>query len=90
MSFSKEFFKNIAQDLISPFNYSIMLINGTAIYVDGFEKILSLSYTEIVLKTKKQHLKINGNNLKIDKMEEFSCVVTGNIGGIFVEQISVL
>jgi hypothetical protein len=85
MSFSKEFFKNITQDLISPFHYSVMLINGTAVYVDGFEKILSLALDEIVLKTKKQRLKINGENLEIEKLEEFSCVITGCIRGFYVE-----
>ncbi len=85
MSFSKEFFKGVAQDLVSPFYYTVSLINGTVMYVDGFEKILAVSDSEILLKTKKQHLKINGTSLKIEKLEEFSCVVSGKIEGFYAE-----
>ena len=85
MSFSKELFRGIAQDVTSPFYYSVTLINGSAIYVDGFEKILSISSCEIMLKTKTHKLKISGNELKIEKMEEFSCVISGKIGGFNVE-----
>ncbi len=85
MSFSKELFKGIKEDLISPFAYSVTLMNGLTVYVDGFEKIISLSECEIVFSKKKQIFKIVGKQLKIEKMEEFSCVISGKIGGFYVE-----
>jgi hypothetical protein len=85
MSFSKEFFRGISQEFISPFNFTVTLINGSAIYVDGFEKILSISSVEVTLKTKKHCLKIRGEELRIEKMEEFSCVIVGDIGEFIVD-----
>lgn len=85
MSFSKELFKGVSEDFISPFGFSATIINGTAIYVDGFKKILSFSISEVLFETKKHKLKVIGENLFIKKMEEFSCVIVGKIGGFYVE-----
>ena len=56
MSFSKELFKGVSEDFISPFGFSATIINGTAIYVDGFKKILSFSISEVLFETKKHKL----------------------------------
>lgn len=85
MSFSKELFRGVANDIVSPFSYSLTIVNGKAVYVDGFEKILIISLCEIIIKTRKCKLKIVGEELAIEKMEEFSCVIVGRIGGFYVE-----
>ena len=85
MSFSGEIFRGIKNEVFSPFAYSVTLLNGEAIYIDGFKKILSLSGSEIAFETKKQRLKIVGTSLEISKIEEFSCVVVGKVEGFYVE-----
>lgn len=85
MSFSSELFRGIKDSVLMPFTYSATIINGGAIYIDGFEKILSLNNEEIVFSAKKQRLKIVGASLEIAKMEEFSCVVVGKVEGFYVE-----
>ena len=85
MSFSKELFRGVSNDIVSPFNYSLTIINGKAVYVDGFEKILMISSSEISIKARKDNIKIVGEELRGEKMEEFSCVIVGRIGGFYVE-----
>ena len=85
MSFSSEILNGIKQDLLSPFEYNLVLKNGKILYLDGFDKILSITNAELNFLVKKQRIKIVGENLKIEKLEEFSCVVSGKIEGFYEE-----
>ena len=85
MSFSSELFKGVKQDLLTPFEYNLTLKNGKVIYIDGFSKIIALTCEEVCFALKKSTLKIVGKNLKIEKLEEFSCVISGNVEGFYAE-----
>ena len=85
MSFSSELFKGVKQDLLTPFEYNLTLKNGKVIYLDGFSKIVTLSSEEVCFALKTRCLKVVGKNLKIEKMEEFSCVISGKVDGFYEE-----
>ena len=85
MSFSSEVFKGIKEELLTPFEYNLVVKNGKALYLDGFIKILALSNQEMCFQLKKRALKIVGDNLKIEKLEEFSCVISGKMVGFYEE-----
>ena len=85
MSFSSELFKGIKDELLAPFEYNLTLKNGRAVYLDGFSKIITVSSNEMCFQLKKGALKIVGEDLKITKLEEFSCVILGKVAGFYEE-----
>ena len=85
MSFSSELFRGVKQDLLTPFEYGITVKNGKVLYIDGFSKILALATSEMRFKLKNSTLKVVGEDLKIERLEEFSCVISGKVVGFYEE-----
>ena len=79
MSFSSEIFREIKSDFLEPFEYNLVVKNGKIAYLDGFSKVLFLSKNELRFKIKNKCLKIVGEDLKIEKLEELSCVIVGKM-----------
>lgn len=85
MGFSHELFRGIKQDLLEPFEYNLVVKNGIVAYLDGFSKIISISSEQMLFRLKNKILKVVGKDLKIEKLEEFSCVISGKMEGFYAE-----
>lgn len=85
MSFSSEIFRGIKSEFLEPFEYNLVVKNGKIIYLDGFSKILFLSTNEMRFKIRNKLLRIVGEELKIEKLEELSCVISGKMVAFYEE-----
>lgn len=64
------------------FNYRVINLGGTSVYVEGIKSIINLSETEIMLQVKGRAIAVAGNNLKIRYLDKTTCVIEGKINGV--------
>ncbi len=84
MSFSSEYFKGVVEDL-SPPPYTVSVLGGKAAYVDGFSDVLSLGDERMRFRIRGGALVVEGEELRLLRLEQTSAVVGGRIGGYRVE-----
>ena len=67
----------------SSFNYRIVNLGGKSVYVEGFKSVINLSEVEVYLQMKKKAVAIVGINLKVKYLDKTTCVVEGDITGVY-------
>lgn len=66
---------------IVPFCQLVMM-DFSSLYFEGMTDVLSISDDEIDIKTKKNKIRISGENLEIVELEEKTILVRGKIFGV--------
>lgn len=71
-----------ADEILSGFR--VVMLSNNAVYIEGINKIITLSKECVVFKLKKGCIKINGDNLVIKDLNIGSVMVVGKILGVEV------
>ena len=64
------------------FNYRVINLGGTSVYVEGIKSIVNLGEAEILLQVKNKAIAIVGNNLTIRYLDKSTCIIDGKITGV--------
>lgn len=79
------FFSELKQKLqvsdLSPFCQFVM-IDFFSLYIEGVVDILSISETEIDIRTKKTKIRVGGENLEVVELEDKTLLIRGKIFGV--------
>lgn len=61
------------------FNYKVVNLGGKSLYVEGIKSIVELSENSIMFQLKKQVLSVSGVGMKINYLDNSTCVIEGEI-----------
>lgn len=81
MSFFNDFFESISFE-DNENNIKCNIVFGVGVLVFGVQKLESMQETEIVLRNKKNRLRVYGNNLMISSMSRGEVEISGLVQGV--------
>ncbi len=83
MSIINEVFSALDVDNLTD-TYRYYNLGGKVVYIENFVRVNTFSQTEIVLKLKKGLIKVSGDGLIIEELNQSSLVIKGVIKGVDV------
>ncbi|MGN1098875.1 MAG: YabP/YqfC family sporulation protein [Christensenellales bacterium] len=69
-------------EIFSGYRFTVYGMNG--IHIEGHRGVLSVSDTEIVLKQKKNTIKVRGRNLTLKEITDCDVLIRGEIEGVIM------
>ena len=65
------------------FRYRVVNLGGKNVYLEGFKSVVSLGENEIAFQIKNNVVVVAGKNLKVKYLDKATCVINGEISGVF-------
>ena len=67
--------------------YQIINYNGSAVYVEGFKRVLSIGDKEVVLACKAKRIVIAGESIYVRDLEKDALIICGDISSCTQEKL---
>lgn len=83
MSYITEVAKSLKQSIDRQFEYRIINYGGTALYIEGFIRIVSVSESRMEFLLKKKTIVAEGTSLVLEKLTTGAALIEGEVKSVY-------